>query len=225
MNTAHTNAGLLLLLILSTPLAAETVYVKDVLYVPLRTGPTNAFRIIHKGLPSGTALEIIPGETAEDWLHVRAPNGMEGWFPEQYTQKEPAAADQLSKALSELSQLQAQCRDQSTNLKQTSGELNAVQENLEANKKKVEELSSELNQIRKISASAIELDKNYRKLLEQQELLQTENDTLLAENSNLRNDRRLSFMVYGAGLLFGGMLLTLIVQRFKPRRRSSEWRN
>ena len=45
----------LLLLVINATTSAATMYISDELTVPLRRGPTNGHRIIHAGLPSGTA--------------------------------------------------------------------------------------------------------------------------------------------------------------------------
>ena len=38
---------------------AATAYISDELTVPLRSGPSGGHRILHRGLPSGTVLEVI----------------------------------------------------------------------------------------------------------------------------------------------------------------------
>ena len=44
------------LLTLSGQLFAETRYISDKVYVPLRVGDGSKYRIVHRGLPSGTKL-------------------------------------------------------------------------------------------------------------------------------------------------------------------------
>ena len=46
------------------PPAGETRYVTDLIFTPIRTGPGGDYRIINKGLPSGT--EVTYYRTTED---------------------------------------------------------------------------------------------------------------------------------------------------------------
>ena len=74
---------------------ADTVYIRDTLYVPLRGGQSTEHRILHRGLRSGTELERL--ETSEDtgYTRVRTPDGLEGWLQTQYLVEEPIASTRL----------------------------------------------------------------------------------------------------------------------------------
>ncbi|HJY42228.1 MAG TPA: TIGR04211 family SH3 domain-containing protein, partial [Steroidobacteraceae bacterium] len=80
------------------PAPAATVYVSDQLTVPLRRGPSNSHKILHAGLPSGTALEVLGEDTAAGFTQVRTANGTEGWVPTQFLSNEPIARDRLAAA-------------------------------------------------------------------------------------------------------------------------------
>ena len=58
---------LLLGLVLSLSVAslAETRWISDELRVPLRSGPSSAHTILHRGLPAGTEMEILERDTEE----------------------------------------------------------------------------------------------------------------------------------------------------------------
>jgi len=49
----------LICLVFSTTSLAETVYIRDTLYLPLRAEPLEASELIRKGLKSGTPLESL----------------------------------------------------------------------------------------------------------------------------------------------------------------------
>ncbi|MBA3614153.1 MAG: hypothetical protein H0W49_14835, partial [Nitrospirales bacterium] len=53
-------------------------YISDVVTVPLRSGPTTAHRILHRGLPSGTQLTILGTDEEAGFTQVRTNDGMEG---------------------------------------------------------------------------------------------------------------------------------------------------
>ena len=77
---------------------AEVVYVRDVIYVPLREGQSSEDRVLHNGLRSGTRLERLTKNTETGNSLVRTKNGMEGWIPNQYLIRQPIAADLLNEA-------------------------------------------------------------------------------------------------------------------------------
>ena len=79
-------------LLISATVEAETNYVSDNLSVPLRSGPSNAHRILHRGLPSGTALEVLGRDEESGFTQIRTNNGTEGWLPTQYSIARSGAA-------------------------------------------------------------------------------------------------------------------------------------
>jgi SH3 domain protein len=73
-------------------------YISDVVNVPLRSGPTNAYRIIHRGLPSGTQLTVLGTDEEAGFTKVRTVDGTEGWVTSQYLTGEPIARVKLAAA-------------------------------------------------------------------------------------------------------------------------------
>lgn len=75
------------ILILASAVFADTFYVKDIMSVTMRTGPGLDHKIIGM-IKSGQALDVL--ETDEKWVHVRLPDGREGWVLKQViTEKIP----------------------------------------------------------------------------------------------------------------------------------------
>ena len=79
----------------SSTAQAETAWISDRLTVPLRSGPSNANRILHRGLPSGTRMEVLARDSDSGFVQIRTDRGTEGWLPEQYLVSEPIARDRL----------------------------------------------------------------------------------------------------------------------------------
>lgn len=203
---------------------AETRYIGDTVYVPMRSGPSPQHRIIHKGLKTGTALEI--SEFSEDNSWARATSGeLEGWVPTHYLVADPVAAT----VLEQLRRDHGALNDKHQQLSSSYSSLSQDKKRLEAEVSKLDrELTQstlELNRVRSVYSGAIELDQKYQELLENFEVLQTEKNALTAENDNLKSDNRISFMFYGAFLVFLGMLAITIIPRFKPQKRNSDWIN
>lgn len=204
-------------------MAEETVYINDELYVPLRSGQSNEYRIINRGLKSGTPLTRLEQNEDQSWSRVRTQAGVEGWVPNQYLSENETAAILLSKAQTRVARLEKELQElkqQNSVLSQSNQEIKSEATESQSSS---EQLSQELDRIKQISANAIELDARYRELLEKHELTQTQRDSLQAENENLKSDKRLSFMFYGAGILILGMLLSVILPALKPKKRYSDW--
>ena len=188
---------------------AATMYVSDQLTVPLRRGPSNSHRILHAGLPSGTALEVLGEDSAAGFTQVRTPNGTEGWVPTQYLTTQPIARTRLAAADRRVETLEAQLKS----LRQSDTRANDLS-------KQTEKLQQELAEVRRISATAIA---NY----EENKQLKASNETLQQQVTQLTEDvRRLERNVMLRGLLAGGglVLLGLLLGAWiKSRPKRSTW--
>ena len=89
------------------PLAAvgDVNYISDVLNVPLRSGPSTAHRIIHRGLPSGTQLTVLATDEEAGFTQIRTAGGMEGWVRSQHLIGQPIARVKLAAAEKRLKDL------------------------------------------------------------------------------------------------------------------------
>ena len=76
--------------------SADTVYIHDMLYVPLRAKPETEANAVTKSLASGTALELLMRAENSDFVMVRHrdSNGesTDGYIHQQYLTKAPVAA-------------------------------------------------------------------------------------------------------------------------------------
>ena len=90
---------------LAQSLAADTVYVRDTIYVPLRGGQSTEHRILHRGLRSGTALERLQTNDESGYTLVKSEGGVEGWIQSQYLVEVPIARDLLKKTEDRLLEL------------------------------------------------------------------------------------------------------------------------
>lgn len=215
--------GLLTLIItLSGQAFAETRYISDKVYVPLRVGDGSKYRIVHRGLPSGTKLELIDSNENSGYSKVRTSSGTEGWLPTHYLVEQPVARSQLNKAeskLKALSEANKALREQLKNTTQSSEQTAAIVEQLE---RENAALSTELEELKRVSANAIKLDSDNRRLLESNQMLSSEVDVLKTDNARLRENKENEFFLNGAFAVLIGVMLALIVPRMVPKRRS-EW--
>jgi len=108
---------ILLSVLLSTGIMAETRYVSDSLTIFIRTGPTHQFRIVGT-LSAGDAVEIIADDAENKATHIRLSSGREVWVDtEQLISNKPTNL-LLSETRTELQQLQDSSAKQITDLKQ-----------------------------------------------------------------------------------------------------------
>lgn len=209
------------LLFSSLAAAQQTRYVRDELYVPIRSGQSNEHRILQMGV-SGTEVTILEDNEQTGYSRVRTKNGEEGWMQTQYLQDTPVAATLLVRANRELEQL----RTQNAELKQKLGDTrsNSQEANaaLEATTSERDQLREELENIKALSANAVQLDKENRELLQTNQVLRNRADVLETENQQLRESRENDAFLNGAFAVVIGVGITLLVPRLWPKRKS-EW--
>lgn len=213
--------------VLSLPASAQDRYISDVLYVPLRSGMGNQYRIVHRGLSSGTRLELVreaESEDGETWSLVRTQDGEEGWIRSQFLLSEPTAAIKLERLqqragnVSEENQaLEDQLTEARERVSQLESELQDVRERYAA-------LQEEHERLQSVSSDAVSLHQQHKELSENYQMLQTRYDVVQADNERLKRDRRYQDWLFGGGILVAGVLLSLILQAIGKRRRQSEWR-
>ena len=219
---------LALLLLFCSHLAVsqnETVYVDDVVYVPVRSCPGTNCRIIKSGVKSGTPFTKLETDEENKWTRVRTVSSepVEGWVPNQFLSDQPSARARLATALETIARLEKQ-RDEALGIKQqvTNQSVSLEKQLADAQNAKLE-AEKELAQIRTLSAGAIDLQQRHQKLVSEHRMLAVERDALAAENENLKNDLRISFLFYGAGLVVLGMFLSVIIPALKPKKKYGEW--
>ncbi|MFC3153410.1 TIGR04211 family SH3 domain-containing protein [Litoribrevibacter euphylliae] len=203
--------------------AAQTAYIRDTLYVPLRSGQGTSFRIVHKGLKTGSKLNVLEVSEDEKYTKVVTSRGIEGWIQSQYLSYEPVASIKLAAAEAQLAKLAAENKELNTRRSELSGSKSELQKSVVILENENAELSSELKRITEISANAIKLNEDNRKLTESTQLLKNKIDLLEADNLRLQNDRTKSMWLTGASIAFVFTCLGWIIATRK--RKDSGWGN
>ncbi len=212
----------ILLLSLGSMAFAETRYISDKIYVPLRVGDSTKHRIIHRGLPSGEKLELL--ETNEDsgYSRVKTDRGVEGWLPSHYLVESPVARSLLNAAKQEVAELSKSNKELREQLKSTTQSSTETSNTVSQLEQENTALSEELAEIKRVSASAIKLDEDNRRLLQSNQMLSSEVDVLKTDNTRLREDKENEFFLNGAFAVLIGVMITLIIPKMMPKRRS-DW--
>jgi SH3 domain protein len=200
---------------------ARTVWVDDQLYLPLRSGAGTQYRIVQNAMPSGTALEVL--EVGSDYTRVRSPSGNEGWVANQYLSDQPIAADQLEEVRRQLEAARQQVTELTSKLEEVTEQRDGLQ-NAENNlSSRAEELQEELTRIKNVAADSLNLERRNKELVQENQKLSDNLEVLTAENERLEASKESDFMLLGAGLVLGGVLLALLIPMLKPSRKNDNW--
>jgi SH3 domain protein len=204
------------------PLAAvgDVNYISDVLTVPLRSGPSTAHRIIHRGIPSGTQLTILATNEEAGFTQVRTAGGMEGWVTSQYLIGEPIARDKLASAEKRLKNLKAEIdkeREIHANLQTEHKETEAINKTLNS---QVEALTKNLAELKIVSANPIKEHARNIKLTQQNALLVDQVEELSSKTRQLEANVQLQWLLYGGALVVIGLILGLVLKK-RPRQQAS----
>lgn len=201
---------------------AKTVWVDDQLYLPVRSGAGTQFRIIENAVPSGTPLEVL--DTSDSgYTLVRTPKGTEGWVSSQYLSETPIAADQLRTANRQLEETRADLARVKEKLAEVTRERDALENSESTLSNRSQELQEELQRIKSIASDSINLARRNKELLEENQKIRNDLEVLTAENERLEASKEYDFMLLGAGLVLGGVLLALIIPMLKPTRKTDNW--
>jgi SH3 domain protein len=210
---------LCLLAFTATVADAQTRYVSDRLEITLRSGTSTQHSIVRM-LPSGTRLEVLETDAAAGYSRVRTADGVEGWVLTRYLMDQPAAREQVAAAVNRVENLNAREAELTAQVASLGAERDALQAERDGLRAELEEVSAELERIRRVSASAVELDKANRELRTRLAAAEQSGDGLRAELSELKRNTQRDWFLAGAGVLIAGLVLGLILPRLRVRRRS-----
>ncbi len=196
---------------------AQERYIEDTVLVPLRTGGSIEHRVVHQGLPSGTAVTVLEEDRELGWSRVRTLDGKEGWLPSRYLKREPGARYQLQSALRALGQPEDGSVSLSSAIEQLRKDADGAITTRDA-------LQTEMAELRQLSSNASTLDANNRTLTETVQMLKNQISVLEADNARLHDEAWQKWFINGVWATGIGGFLTLVLPRVIPRRkRRSEW--
>jgi len=194
----------------------EVNYVSDVLNVPLRSGPSTAHRIIHRGLPSGTQLTILATDEDAGFTQVRTDGGLEGWVTSQYLIGEPIARVKLAAAEKRLEGLKAEIDKEREARVSIQSEYKETEANNRKLNSEVQALTKELEELKRISADPINEHAHNVELTQQNQRLVGELEKLSSMTRQLKDNVQLEWLLYGGALVLIGLLLGVVLKA-RPR--------
>lgn len=183
----------ILLLLTAAPVGAQTRYVGDNFDVTVRTGSDISHRVV-KILHTGDKLEVL--EKAENgWSRIRTDKGVEGWVLTRYLADNPPARQRLEAAV----QAQAEAEAERDRLKEA---LLKSQEQIG----RLETAQAELERVRKLSANALNLERENQLLKARLQTLEKEAATARQQLESAEEKDGTRFFLAGAGVLLLGLI-------------------
>ncbi len=197
--------------------AAESAYVTDQLEVQLRRGPSLQHKIV-KMLRSGTPVTVLQQDTKTGYSRIALENGQQGWILTRYlTSQAPAAIrtgdgdKRIAELLEENRLLKEQVRYSKLN----------PDEAAQYRNDETQRLTTELNAVRQTSANALQIQAERDQLQERVINLERELESAKRGQHALKDSQKQDWFLMGAGVLFGGILLGVILPRISWRKKSS----
>lgn len=194
-------------------------YISDVLNVPLRSGPSTAHRIIHRGIPSGTQLTILATDEEAGFTQVRTAGGMVGWVTSQYLVGKPIARDRLAVAEKRLKNLKAEINKE----REAHASIQSSYKETEANNRtlnsQLQALTKELAELKRIAADPITEHTRNVELTQQNTRLVGQVDELSTKARQLEENVQLQWLLYGGALVLIGLILGVVLKA-RPRQTS-----
>ncbi len=187
--TGYLISMLIITFFISGYAAAETVYVKGVMKITMRTGPGRDHKIIAM-IKSGDSLEML--DSKNGWSNVKTFSGKVGWVLTRFiTDKVP------------VSLLVSQLKQQNKDLSETLENVKKKNVALDEKAKKSKTIEEAYYRLKKESADFLTLEKQYRKtaaLFKQQQVRIS-----FLEKQLRKSD--IKWFLSGSGVLLIGILL------------------
>lgn len=202
--------------------AQETQYISDMVLVPVRSGPGTDYRIVNRGLPSGTALLLYDLSDDGEWTEIETRGGTRGWIPTQYLQKEPPAGLLINDLRLELEQVRGERDRLVSQLNQSSTEVTEADETIVELNTTLESTQAELTEVKRVSAAALDLDLMNQQLVAELESERSEADLLRLENVRLRERIANNQILDGALAVLLGVILAVVAPRLWPKKKRQD---
>jgi len=219
-----TTIGLLLLqgAIPALSFGEEQRYITDEILVPVRSGAGGEYRIVNKGLSSGTPITQFSLSEDGIWAEVETRGGTRGWLRAQYIQVEKPSQLLLQEAERQYAELEADRNKIRGMLDDSQSVAYEADGELAELKKKLATNEAELSQIKQISGAAIELDSRNQSLAKSLETKRSEAELLKLENVRLQERIKSNQIIDGALAVLLGVIIMALAPKLVPKRRRND---
>jgi SH3 domain protein len=200
----------------------EQRYITDEILVPVRSGAGGEYRIVNKGLSSGTPITQFSLSEDGIWAEVETRGGTRGWLRAQYIQVEKPSQLLLQEAERQYAELEADRNKIRSMLDDSQSVAYEADGELAELKKKLATNEAELSQIKQISGAAIELDSRNQSLAKSLETKRSEAELLKLENVRLQERIKSNQIIDGALAVLLGVIIMALAPKLVPKRRRND---
>ncbi len=202
------------IVLFSTVVQAETMYVGDNIKITVRTGAGIDHKIVAM-IRSGERVEMLTPE--EEWSLVRITNGTEGWVLSRFlTSKEPdkLVLERLQKKHRVLTNQAVSLIEENKVYKKENKKLNSE---LKTNKEISNKIKSSYETLERESAGFLELKSNYEKISSKLTEQTKKAEKLEEKLTKLLLHQNIKWFLSGAGVLLLGFLIGFSAKRQRRR--------
>lgn len=210
---------LLLLAGAAGPLWAETRYVTDDLSFALREAPNKGAKFLI-GLPSGAQVDVLETQPETGYSKVKTADGQVGYFETRRLQKQPTSRQLLEEANRKQKDMQPSGGGNCERV-QTKEDYAALKFEHSKLQDEHNRLKKELDSVQRTSANAVKISMERNDLRQQLAELSREKAALEQQYLEASNGREQRWFIIGAGVLFGGVILGLLLPNVRLRRQKA----
>lgn len=199
---------------------ATTVYVTDNVNLSLRSEENSHSKVV-KLLPTGTPLAVIKENSATGFAQVRLDDGTEGYIPIRNTMKELPSRVQLETITKNLAAVQSEnaaLKAELSTLRDSITPGTTLEQSLATER---DQLSRELNELKKASSNIIELKNERDQLQERVVNVERDLEQFKLENQSLKDSTKQDWFLYGGLLSIFSVILGFVLPKLSWRRKSS----
>jgi SH3 domain protein len=212
-NTPFTVFSILLAILLNTiglsQPKAEGIpaYVTNQAQLRVHRGPSNSYQVI-KSLPTGTTVSIVNDTINNGYVEIRLQDGSKGYVLINSLTSSPATIK-----LDNAQQTVASVRHPAVEIQTT----DLIKER--------NQLAHRLERLQHTAANAVDIERQRNDLQERLVNLERNNRHLKLQNQALMNKSNHEWFLLGAGVLFAGMIIGLLLTRISLPKKTSSWDN
>lgn len=194
---------------------AETLYVKDIEEITLRTEPQIGRNVIDM-ISSGMQLKVLKRNDS-GWAEVLLPDGRRGWVISRFLSSETPNKHKLEQLEIQYQQLADEFGKIKAANEVLAVENKALKTELENRSQQYKETTSGHEQLRQDCADFLELQTDHKLLINEYQKLKHKAETEKIEFVELFGNLGLIFYLSGAGVLLLGMLIGMWIRSKQKR--------
>lgn len=212
----------IILLVTGLAVQAQTLYVTDEFKVTMRSGESAKHRVVQM-IKSGTPVTVLGVNKETGYTEVRTSSGKTGYILSRQLLNEPVAREQLASLQARIQMLESAPGELSSKLAKLSKDYETLNQAHKSVVKEKDALKQELEELRRVSANAVEISRERTTLRKQVATMSHDVEDQRQEIRELKNSAIQRWFIIGAGVLLGGILLGLILPHLRIRKRKDSW--